>query len=199
MRSSSLLGVLAGRAAMNMLSRYQPQWPEISHKCLSSTCGAFTSSIVGGEPAAHIGDQRLEERPALGMPEDRARPFLLEMEEVHLARELAMVAPLRLLELLEIGVELLLLRERRGVDARQHRLRRIAAPIGARDLHQLERVADLAGRGHVRAAAEVGPLALAVELDLLIGGNRVDQLDLERLALLLEKALRLVAARRRFW
>ena len=49
----------------------------------------------------------------------------------------------------------------------------------------------------MRAAAEVGPLALAVELELLVGGDGVDQLDLERLALLLEIALGLLAAHRR--
>ena len=30
--------------AMNIASRYQPQWPEVSHSDLSSSCGAFTSS-----------------------------------------------------------------------------------------------------------------------------------------------------------
>jgi len=116
------------------------------------------------------------------------------MEQVHLARELAMVALLRLLELLQISVEFLLLGEGGGVDARQHRPVRIAAPVGARDLHQLERVADLARRGHVRPAAEIEPIALGIELQVLVGGDRVDQLDLERLAFLLEQAFRLVAA-----
>ena len=69
----------------------------------------------------------------------------------------------------------------------------IAAPIGARDLHQLEGVADLAGRGHVRAAAEVEPVALLVDLDLLVCRDGVDQLDLEHLALVAEHALGLVA------
>ena len=46
----------------------------------------------------------------------------------------------------------------------------IAAPIGACDLHQLESVADLAGRGHVRPAAKVGPLALTVELTSSLAG-----------------------------
>ncbi len=45
----------------------------------------------------------------------------------------------------------------------------------------------------MRPAAEVGPLALAIELHLLIGRNGVDQLDLERFALLLEQALRFLA------
>jgi hypothetical protein len=37
-------------------------------------------------------------RPALGVPEHDARPLLLEMEQVHLAAELAVVALLGLLE-----------------------------------------------------------------------------------------------------
>src|ERR1700679_4209580 len=96
------------------------------------------------------------------MPEDRARPLLLSVEEVHLASELAMIALLGLLELLQIGVEFFSLGECGRVNARQHRLGRIAAPIGAGDFHQPEGVADLAGRGHVRPAAEAAPLALAV-------------------------------------
>ena len=149
--------------------------------------------VIGGKPSAHIGDQRLVELPAFGVPEDRARPLLLEVEEVHLARELAMVAPLRLLELLEIGVELLPPGKGGGVDPREHRLRRIAAPVGARNFHQLERVADFASRGHVGAAAKVGPIALAIKLDLLVERNGVDEFDLECFAFLLEEAFRLVA------
>ncbi len=128
------------------------------------------------------------------MPEHGARSLLLEMEQVHFAAEFSVVASLRLFEPLQIGVEFLPFGESRGVDARKHRALGIAAPVGAGDLHQFERVADLAGRSHVRAAAEVRPLALRVELDLLIGGNGVDQFDLEGLALGLEIALRLVAA-----
>ena len=115
------------------------------------------------------------------------------MEQVHLAAELAVVALLRLLELVQVGVELLLLGEGGAVDAGQHRVLGIAAPIGAGDLHQLEGVADLAGRGHVRAAAEIEPVALPVDLQVLARRNGVDQFDLEVLALVLEHALGLVA------
>ena len=45
----------------------------------------------------------------------------------------------------------------------------------------------------MRAAAEVGPPALAIKLEVLAWRDRVDQFDLERLALGLEKALRLLA------
>ena len=143
--------------------------------------------------AADVVLERLEQRPAFGVPEHRARRFFLEMEQVHLAAEPAVVALLGFLDLLEIGVELFLLGEGGAVDAGQHRVVAIAAPIGAGDLHQLEGVADLAGRGHVRAAAEIEPVALLVDLDLLVGRNGVDQLDLEVLALVAEDVLGLVA------
>ena len=59
---------------------------------------------------------------------------------------------------------------------------------------ELEGLADLAGRGHVRAAAQVEPFALAVDLEVLALGDRIDQLDLEELALPLEEGLGVLAA-----
>src|SRR5256885_3710208 len=43
-------------------------------------------------PPADVVLERLEQRPALRMPENRARRLLLEMEQVHLAPKLPMVA-----------------------------------------------------------------------------------------------------------
>src|SRR5262249_23725226 len=120
------------------------------------------------------------------MPEHGTGRLLLEMEQVHLAPQAPVVALLRLLELVEVDVELLLAGPGRAVDALKHRLRRVAAPVGAGDLEQLEAFADLPRRGHMRAAAEVEPVALRIELDLLALGDRVDQLDLEGFALFLE-------------
>ena len=176
-----------------MFSRYQSQWPEVSHSDLVEDLRRVDLAVVAGQAPAHIGDQRLEDGPALRVPEHHAGAFLLEMEQVELAAELAVVALLGFLDLLEVSVELFLLRERRAVDARQHRIVAVAAPIGAGHLHQLERVADLAGRGHVRAAAEVEPVALEIDLDRLVAGNGVDQLDLEVLALVAEHLLGLLA------
>ena len=56
--------------------------------------------VVALQPAAHVGDDLLEDGPALGVPEHGAGAFLLEMEQVHLAAELAVVALLGLLDLL---------------------------------------------------------------------------------------------------
>src|ERR1043165_8520367 len=73
-----------------------------------------------------------------------------------------MVALGRFLEPDEIGVELLLVEPRRPVDPAEHRVLGVAAPIGARHSRQLERLRiELAGRGEVRAAAEVDPRAVA--------------------------------------
>ncbi len=179
--------------AANMFSRYHSQWPEVSHSDLVENLRRVDLAVVAGQPPAHIGDQGLEDGPALGVPEHHAGAFLLEMEQVEFAAELAMVALLGFFDLLQVGVELFLLGKRRAVDPRQHRIVAVAAPIGARDLHQLERVADLAGRGHMRAAAEVEPVALVIDLDRLVAGNGVDQLDLEVLALVAKYLFGLLA------
>ncbi len=75
----------------------------------------------------------------------------------------------------------------------QHRVAVVAAPIGAGHLHQLEGGADIAGAAHVRAAAQVDPVALPVQRDGLAARQVADELDLVVLALLLEQRDRLVA------
>ena len=108
------------------------------------------------------------------------------MEQAHLAAEAAVVALLRLLQHMEIGVELLLVRPAGAVDALQLRVLRIAAPIGAGQLRQLEGLAELARRGQMRARAHVEPVALAVDGDLLVLRDLADPFGLEALAMLAE-------------
>ena len=115
------------------------------------------------------------------------------MEQVHLAAQLAVVALLGLFQGRHIGLQILVAGPSRAVNPRQHRVLRITPPIGPGDLHQLEGVANLARRGHVRAAAQVYPAALVIELDVLIARNGIDQFNLEILALGAEKCLGLVA------
>src|ERR1043165_5953016 len=103
-----------------------------------------------------------------------------------------MVALGRFLEPDEIGVELLLVEPRRPVDAAEHRVLGIAAPIGARHSRQLERLRiELAGRGEVRAAAEIDPRAVAftgaIHGDGLSRRELHYPLGLEGLATLLEE------------
>ena len=141
--------------------------------------------------AAHIVDERAEQRPAVGVPEHRARRLFLEVEQVHLAAKAAMVALLGLFKLVNIGVELLFCGPGGAVDALELLALGVAAPVGAGQPHQLERRADLAGRGQMRPAAKVEPLALAVDLYIVAFRDRVDKLDLEALALVREELARL--------
>ena len=116
--------------------------------------------------------------------------MLGEVEEVELPPEHAVVARLRLLEPREMRLEVALVVERRPVDPGQLRVLLVAAPVGAGEARELDRL-DRRGVLQVRPAAEVGELALRVQRDVALGG--VDELDLVRLALGLEALLRLVA------
>src|SRR3546814_9304761 len=89
------------------------------------------------------------------MPYPRPRRLLREREEVHLAAGAPVVALFSLREHGGVGLELLLVLPAGAVDALELRVARVAAPVGAGDLHQLERMPELAGRRQVRADAEV--------------------------------------------
>ena len=97
-----------------------------------------------------------------------------------------MVAALRLLEPLQVRVEVGLREEGRAVDPRQLRVLLVAAPVRAGEAGELDRL-DRLRVLEVRAAAEVGEVALRVERDVSFG--RVDELDLVVLALLGEELL----------
>src|SRR5262249_1773334 len=129
-----------------------------------------------------------DDRP-LRMPERHPRRVVGEVEEVELRAEPAVVAALRLLELLEVGVEVRLRVERRAVDARELLVVFVASPVRAGEARQLDGL-DRLRVLEVRAAAEVRELALRVERDVSFG--RVDELDLVLLALLGEELLRLL-------
>src|SRR6185312_3803873 len=123
------------------------------------------------------------------MPDRRARRVLVEVDEVELSAQAAMVARLRLLETRKVGVEILRLVERRSVHTRELGLGLVAAPVGTRkreELHRLDRLRVL----EMRPAAQVDEVALRVERDVAF--RRVDELDLVRLALLLEAFARVV-------
>ena len=103
--------------------------------------------------------QLLADHHAVGHPERQAGADIgREGEELQLAAELAMVALFRFLQPVQIGVQFLLVAPGGAVDALQLRVLGVAAPIGAGDLGQLERIADLrrwcenAARGRGRAS-----------------------------------------------
>src|SRR5437763_5389024 len=115
------------------------------------------------ELAAHIILDDAEQLPAPGVPEDAADRLFLQMEQVELASEAAMVAALGFLEPEKVLVEVFLARPGGAVDALQLGVVRIAAPIGARDVHQLERLSEPASRGQMRTDAQIDKIALAIE------------------------------------
>ena len=126
------------------------------------------------------------------MPEHHARALFLLMEQVELLADLAMVTFFRFFQLEQIGLQVLVVEPCGAVDAGQHRVVGVAAPIGASHLHELER-AQFAGVGHMRTAAEVGELALRVKRQRLIGWDAFDDFGLVFLAHTAKKRHGLVA------
>ena len=138
--------------------------------------------------------------PALGVEDRQAGADLLgEGEQVELRPELAVVAPLGLLEQLQVVVLGGAGLPGGAVDPLQLRVLLAPAPVRAGVPHQLER-GDLPGGRHVRAPAEVLPAQLAgLRVDVVVDGQHAradfggrlvvgpgraldaDQLELERL------------------
>ena len=107
--------------------------------------GLFVAALVehAAQPLLH----EAQHARALGVVERQtgARD-LVEAEQVELLAELAVVALLGLLQAREVGVEVLLREPRGAVDALQHRPSRVAAPVGAGDLGELEGADTTGGR-----------------------------------------------------
>ena len=126
---------------------------------------------------AHVLLHLLPDGPALRMPEDQARRLVLEVEQVELLAQLAVVALFRFFQVVQVQLLVFLLGPGGAVDALQHLVLGVAAPVGAGQLHQLEHF-QLAGRRHVRAAAQVGEAAFGVQRHVFAGRNRGDDFGL---------------------
>jgi len=127
---------------------------------------------------------------ALGMPVDESRPrAFLDGIEVEFAAQPAVVPLAGLLQERQVRVQLRLGREGGAVDALELRPPLVAAPVGAGDGQQFEHL-ERAARRHVGAEAEIVQRVQPVARQRL-GGLLVDELALERLAHLVEDALRL--------
>ena len=87
---------------------------------------------------AHVVDELLVDERAARQEERHRRRVLVEHEELELFAELAVVALLRLFEQLQVLVERCLRRERRAVDALEHRVALVAAPVRAGHAGELD-------------------------------------------------------------
>src|ERR1700730_12148947 len=104
-----------------------------------------------------------------------------------------MVATLGFFEPEEVLVEILLVGPGGAVDALQLGVPGIAAPIGARYTHQLESLAEIAGRGQMRPGAQIDKPALPIQADLLAGRNFADIFGLIAFADIAKKSDRRIA------
>ena len=139
--------------------------------------------------AEHLQEAVVQDR-SLRQEEGRGRRPRVKRDELELLAELAVVAGLRLLEPREVLVELLLREEAGRVDPLEHRVLLVALPVGPGGVRELEH-AELAGRGHVRAAAEVDEVLLPVAGDPVVR-DAPDDLDLQGVLLGVEDPDRLV-------
>ena len=134
----------------------------------------------------HVAQELFEpvpERGAFRQPQGQTLSHALrETEQFEVLAQLAVVAFLGLLHHHEVFVEHRLLGERDAVDARQHLTFLVAAPIGAGNRQQLDGL-DRTRVGDVRAAAEVGEIAVGIERNGAVFEG-LDQFDLVGVALL---------------
>ncbi|EKD61350.1 MAG: hypothetical protein ACD_54C00275G0001 [uncultured bacterium] len=135
--------------------------------------------------AAHVIFKLAIHRPAVRVPEHHAGGFVLNVEQVHLAAQLAVVALGGLFQHGHMGFQIIAVLERQTINALQHRAAGIAQPIGPGDMGQLEGIGrHLPGVLQMRATAQILPVAMPIHPQVFAFGDAVDQFHLERLAAL---------------
>ena len=110
------------------------------------------------ELAAHVVLERDVDRPAARMPEYLARILGVEVEEIELYAQFAVVAPLRLLGARHDLVHLRLVLRDDAVDALEHLVLLVAAVVASRDARELHdadllRVLDMGAAAHLDIVA----------------------------------------------
>ena len=130
--------------------------------------------------ATHVILQLGVNPPAVGMPEHLTGGLFLHMEQVHFTTQFAVIALGGLFQHMQVLFQVIAVLEGHAIDALQHRVLAVAAPIGTRHIHQLERVTGhLAGMLEMRTTAQILPIPVPIHADgLAIIGDRMHQLDL---------------------
>src|SRR5215203_4491589 len=117
---------------------------------------------------AHVVLHEVPHHLPLGQEERDAGPCIRrEREQLEVLADLAVVPRPGLLQTPEVRLELLLRRPRRAVDAGEHRVLLVAAPVGPCYVLQLEG-AQPARTRDMWAAAQVEETSLSVDRDLTV-------------------------------
>ena len=125
---------------------------------------------------------------ALGQEEGEAGALVPQHKQAQLPAQLPVVPLLSLFDPLEVGIQLVLLREGDAVNPLEGLPVGITPPVGGVASGELEGVAlDAAGGVQMGAGAEIRELALLVEGDMGVCGQVVDKLHLVGLCLLLHE------------
>ncbi len=133
--------------------------------------------------AAHVVLQFSVDGPAVRVPKHLTGGLFLHVKQVHLAAQLAVIAQGCLLKAVQVIFQTFFVCEGCTIDALQHRTVTIAAPVSARNVHQLKAIRrHLACVLQVRTTAEVLPIAVPIHAQGLVTRNALDQLDLIGLA-----------------
>src|SRR5206468_1096800 len=128
---------------------------------------------------ARVIDELVEDDHAVGQQVGHARGGGVEVEELQLATDPAVVAPLGLGEAGQVALELGLREPRGAVDTLQLLVALVPAPVDAGYPLQPD-CAQLAGVLHVWPPAEIDEVARAINADALDAGVQpVDDVDLE--------------------
>ena len=126
---------------------------------------------------AHVLLKYLVQGPAVRVPEHHARRFFLGMEQAKTLADFTVVTLFGFFDTQNVGCQLLLVSPGRAVDTLQLLVFGIAAPVGARQLGQLERLQE-ACVGHVRATAHVDVFFMEVQAHRLLVRHVFDQAQL---------------------
>ena len=138
---------------------------------LGDVGGADVLEALLDVPAADVVLHLPLDHAALGVEDHQAGADLVgEAEQVEVAAELAVVAPLGLLDPVQVLLERLLGLPGGAVDPLELLVLLVAAPVRRGAAHQLERRDPLRGR-QVRAAAQVAPRDVAVAADVVVDGE----------------------------
>ena len=140
-------------------------------------------------------DQDILQHHSLGKEERESGAFLHDRENAQLLSQFAVIPLLRLLDAVQILLQLLLIREGGSVDPGEHLVLFAASPVGSRQAGELDRL-HIFGVVQMRARAQIHELALTVKADHRVLRQILDQLHLVVLVSLLHEGDRLISGKR---